>query len=175
MHVGRALVPHSAASGPETGLESLLQVRLSTPSAQPARLQLVRRLPYGTVHRVVAVAHAPLRRHANVTCTHAEQHLLSIPPVQRLCAAVRTLVYSRGKGAWSGVPGWAESGFSWISRRVGCWGLESRHLERRPKAAARLDLEVSAGWARAGSRGLWGGALCSSPPALEGFMTSPRN
>ena len=59
--------------------------------------------------------------------------------------------------------------------RVGCWGLESRHLESRPKAAARLDLEVSAGWARAGSRGLWGGTLCSSPLALEGFMTSPRN
>jgi hypothetical protein len=36
-------------------------------------------------------------------------------------------------------------------------GLESRHIESRPKAAARLDLEVSAGWASMSSRGLWGG------------------
>jgi hypothetical protein len=38
-----------------------------------------------------------------------------------------------------------------------CKGLESRHLESRAKAAARLDLEVSAGWANPLSRGLWGG------------------
>jgi pentatricopeptide repeat protein len=36
-------------------------------------------------------------------------------------------------------------------------GLESRHLESRPKAAARLVLEVSAGWPSSSSRGLWGG------------------
>ena len=36
-------------------------------------------------------------------------------------------------------------------------GLESRHLESRPKASARLDLEVSARWASPLSRGLWGG------------------
>jgi hypothetical protein len=29
--------------------------------------------------------------------------------------------------------------------------------ESRPKAAARLDFEVSAGWLRPSSRGLWGG------------------
>jgi hypothetical protein len=39
---------------------------------------------------------------------------------------------------------------------LGC-GLESRHLESRPKAAARLDLEASAGWASPSSRGLWSG------------------
>jgi hypothetical protein len=37
-------------------------------------------------------------------------------------------------------------------------GLESRQLESRAKALARLDLEVSAGWARPTSRGLWGGS-----------------
>ena len=35
------------------------------------------------------------------------------------------------------------------------WGLES--LESRAKAAARLDLEESVGWANPSSRGLWGG------------------
>jgi hypothetical protein len=34
---------------------------------------------------------------------------------------------------------------------------KSRHLESRGKAAARLDLEVSVGWARPSSRGLWAG------------------
>jgi hypothetical protein len=34
---------------------------------------------------------------------------------------------------------------------------KSRHLESRPKAEARLDLEVAAGWAIPPSRGLWGG------------------
>jgi hypothetical protein len=38
----------------------------------------------------------------------------------------------------------------------GVW-KESRHLESRPKAAAREDLEMSAGWASPSSRGLWGG------------------
>jgi hypothetical protein len=37
------------------------------------------------------------------------------------------------------------------------WGLESRRLESRAKAAARLDFEVSAGWASPSPRGLWGG------------------
>jgi hypothetical protein len=36
-------------------------------------------------------------------------------------------------------------------------GLESRHLESRHKAPARLDIEASAGWASLPSRGLWGG------------------
>ena len=36
-------------------------------------------------------------------------------------------------------------------------GLESRHLESRAKASARLVLEVSAGWASPFSRGLCGG------------------
>ena len=36
-------------------------------------------------------------------------------------------------------------------------GLESRHLESRAKAEARLDLEVSAGWASLSTRGMWGG------------------
>jgi hypothetical protein len=35
--------------------------------------------------------------------------------------------------------------------------LDSRHLEIRPKAAARLDIEVPAGWAFPSSRGLWCG------------------
>jgi predicted acylesterase/phospholipase RssA len=46
-------------------------------------------------------------------------------------------------------------------------GLESRHLESRPKAAARLDLEVAAGWVSpcsrsaastraVGNRNIWG-------------------
>jgi hypothetical protein len=35
--------------------------------------------------------------------------------------------------------------------------LESRHLESRAQAAARLDIEVSAGWVSPSSRGLWGG------------------
>jgi hypothetical protein len=39
-HVGRNLVPPSAASERETGLESLLRVRVSAPSASPTRLQL---------------------------------------------------------------------------------------------------------------------------------------
>jgi hypothetical protein len=44
-------------------------------------------------------------------------------------------------------------------------GLESRHLESRLKAAARLALEVSAGWVIPSSRGLWGeNALLLSPP-----------
>jgi hypothetical protein len=47
-------------------------------------------------------------------------------------------------------------------------GFESRHLESRPKAAARLDLEVSAGWASPSSRDLWGGdALMLSTGAAE--------
>ena len=42
-------------------------------------------------------------------------------------------------------------------------GLESQ-LESRDKAAARLDIDVSAGWASPSSRGLWGGdALLLSP------------
>jgi hypothetical protein len=80
------------------------------------------------------------------------------------------------------VPGWAESGFSWISRRVGCWGLETRHLESRAKAAARLDLEVSAGWVSLSSRDLWGGdtLLLSTASPLEPeperfVVTNPRN
>ena len=36
-------------------------------------------------------------------------------------------------------------------------GLESRRLESRPKAAARLDIEVSAWWVTLSSRGLWSG------------------
>jgi hypothetical protein len=36
-------------------------------------------------------------------------------------------------------------------------GLESRHLESRAKAAARLDLDVSAGLTSLSSRGLCGG------------------
>jgi hypothetical protein len=40
----------------------------------------------------------------------------------------------------------------WVSQ-----GLESRHLESRPKVKARLDLEVSVGWVSLSSRGLWGG------------------
>jgi hypothetical protein len=45
-------------------------------------------------------------------------------------------------------------------------GLESRHLESRPNAAAILDLEVSAGWVGPSSRGLWGGdhALVQTEP-----------
>jgi hypothetical protein len=38
--------------------------------------------------------------------------------------------------------------------RVEPMGLESRHLERRPTAAARLVLEVSAGWVSPSARGL---------------------
>jgi hypothetical protein len=38
--------------------------------------------------------------------------------------------------------------------------LESRHLESRPKASARLDLDVSVGWTSASSRGL--GWRCSA-------------
>jgi hypothetical protein len=43
-----------------------------------------------------------------------------------------------------------------IHQRDGILGLES-HLESRPKAAERLDLEVSEGWASPSSRGLCGG------------------
>jgi hypothetical protein len=47
-----------------------------------------------------------------------------------------------------------------------------RHLENRPKAAASLDLEVSAGWGNLPSRGLWGGnALLLSS---TGTLPSPR-
>jgi hypothetical protein len=35
--------------------------------------------------------------------------------------------------------------------------VESRHLESRAKASARLDLEGSAEWVIQSSRGLWGG------------------
>jgi hypothetical protein len=50
-------------------------------------------------------------------------------------------------------------------------GLEGRHLESRPNAAARLDLEVSAGWASPSSHGLWGGdALLLS---TGGLATEP--
>jgi hypothetical protein len=47
-------------------------------------------------------------------------------------------------------------------------GLESRHLESRAKASARLDLEVPARWVSPSSRGLWGGdALLLTPVLLE--------
>ena len=36
-------------------------------------------------------------------------------------------------------------------------GLESRHLESRAKAEARLDIEVAAGWVIPPSRVLWSG------------------
>jgi hypothetical protein len=38
-HVRRTLIPPSAASGRETGLESLLRVGVSTPPAPPTRAQ----------------------------------------------------------------------------------------------------------------------------------------
>ena len=68
------------------------------------------------------------------------------------------------------------------SRPVRClWGegSESRRLESRAKAAARLDLEVSAGRASLPYRGLWGGvALLPSPAPLEtetqAFVSPPR-
>ena len=57
------------------------------------------------------------------------------------------------------------------ARRLKGWvwaGFGSRHLESRYKAAARLDLEVSAGWAIPSSRGVWGGdALLLSTEALR--------
>jgi hypothetical protein len=49
---------------------------------------------------------------------------------------------------------------SWIGK-----GLEAGL--KAAKAAARLDLEVSAGWASPLSRGLWGGTVCCFPPALQ--------
>jgi hypothetical protein len=52
-------------------------------------------------------------------------------------------------------------------------GLES--LESRAKAAARLDLEVSTGWASPSSRGLWGGdALLLSTKVTVGVGEPPR-
>jgi hypothetical protein len=46
--------------------------------------------------------------------------------------------------------------------------FESRHLEIRAQAAARLVLEVPAGWVSPSSRGLWGGdALLLSTDAAE--------
>jgi hypothetical protein len=48
-HAGRTLVPPSAASGRETGLEGCEQVRVSTPSALPTRLQLGHCLPSGMI------------------------------------------------------------------------------------------------------------------------------
>ena len=61
-------------------------------------------------------------------------------------------------------------------------GLETRHLESRAKAAARLDLEVSAGWVSLSSRDLWGGdaLLLSTASPLEPeperfVVTNPRN
>jgi hypothetical protein len=45
-------------------------------------------------------------------------------------------------------------------------------LESRPKASARLDLEVSAGWASSFARGLWGGvALLPSSLETETLMS----
>jgi hypothetical protein len=67
--------------------------------------------------------------------------------------------------------------------RQGLEGLESRgtergldSLERRPKAAARLGLEASTGWASPSSRGLWGGhALLLSPELrVRGLEARPR-
>jgi hypothetical protein len=46
-------------------------------------------------------------------------------------------------------------------------------LESRPKAAARLDLEVSVGWASLSSRGLWGGH-CTALWYYEVVHFSPR-
>jgi hypothetical protein len=49
-----------------------------------------------------------------------------------------------------------------------------RHLARRAKATARLDVEVSAGWASPSSRGLRGGhALLLSTGAGAGTLTLP--
>jgi hypothetical protein len=54
-------------------------------------------------------------------------------------------------------------------------GLESRQLESRRKEAARLDLEVSAGWVSPSSRGLWGGdALLPSTRAAGYRMPGVR-
>ena len=68
-HVRRTLVPPSAASGRETGSESLLRVGVITPSAPPTRLQLGHCLPYCMPSRVGAVVHAAPGRYENVTCT----------------------------------------------------------------------------------------------------------
>ena len=54
-------------------------------------------------------------------------------------------------------------------------GLESRRLESRPKAAARLDLEVSAWWVTLSSRGLWSGdALPLSTETDDGARVGLR-
>jgi hypothetical protein len=51
------------------------------------------------------------------------------------------------------------------------WVKGRRHLESRAKAAARWDLEVSAGWASPYSRGLWG---CNAPLlAIGGTVVVP--
>ena len=67
------------------------------------------------------------------------------PPTQASTCPVFCVPATSGR-ATTRYPGWAEGE-----------GLESRHLESRPRASARLDIEVSAGWVSPSSRGLWRG------------------
>ena len=90
-------LPPSAASERETGLgEPVAGWRQCT--ICPAHAVTAQALPpYGVLHRVGAVAQPG---HEDATC--AETHTVSpgLPPLQRLCAAVRTHVYGIGQSAW---------------------------------------------------------------------------
>jgi hypothetical protein len=54
-------------------------------------------------------------------------------------------------------------------------GVETHHVESRANAAARLDLEVSAGWVGPSVRGLWGGdALLLATALLDSRVRHRR-
>jgi hypothetical protein len=44
---------------------------------------------------------------------------------------------------------------------------QRRHLESKPQAVARLDLEMTAGWASPSSRGLWRGDALLETETLD--------
>jgi hypothetical protein len=83
-HVERTIFPPSAASGRETGLESLLRVGVSTPSAPPTRLQLGHCLPHGMIHRDGAVAQLPGAMRMSLAAPYVERRTLSVADSRHL-------------------------------------------------------------------------------------------
>ena len=86
----------------------------------------------------------------------------------RTQAAPVSLSLSRATLSTTPIDAVVNPGTAYVEVETGT-GLESRHLESRPYASARLDLEVSAGWVSPPSRGLWGGEalLLSTHNLLE--------
>jgi hypothetical protein len=109
-------------------------------------------------------------RHEHATCAETPYHQSRTPATPEVvCCGTHTRVYGREQGAWVRR---ARMGGVWVLMdrdfKTGrLLGFGKPPLESRPKAATRLDLEVSAGWVSPSSRDLWGGTLCCSPQPLR--------